>query len=110
VTNTWGCSDTIVKTIEVASDFKLFVPNSFSPNGDGVNDVFAPKGRGIKKYALSVYDRWGRIVFESSSFEVGWDGNVSNNSGSNDTFTWKINYTDVNNKVSEITGFVSQIR
>ncbi len=110
VTNTWGCSDTIVKTVNVESDFKLFVPNSFTPNGDGVNDVFMPKGRGLAKYKLSIYDRWGRVIFESHSFDTGWDGQVFDKNSSDDVYVWKINAVDVNGKVKELTGHVTIAR
>jgi gliding motility-associated-like protein len=110
VTNTWGCSDTVVKTVVVDSDFKLFVPNSFTPNGDGVNDVFMPKGRGLVKYKLSVYDRWGRLIFESHSFETGWDGQVYDKNSSDDVYVWKINGVDVSGKVKELSGHVTIAR
>jgi len=69
-------SDTIIKNIFVDSDSKIYVPNSFSPNNDGVNDTFQPKGRGIKKYTLAVYDKWGNRVYQTSDFGSGWDGSV----------------------------------
>ena len=60
VHNKYGCSDTIVKMITVVEEQNLYVPNSFTPNGDGINDIFLPKGKGLTKYNLMIFDRWGQ--------------------------------------------------
>ena len=53
---------------------ELFVPNVFSPNQDGRNDVFKPRGTNLFEYNLRIYDRWGNLVFEADDIEDGWDG------------------------------------
>lgn len=110
VTNRFGCSDTAVKSLTVLNDIRLFVPDAFSPNGDGLNDVFQPKGRGISKYLMTIYDRWGRQVFVSDDFFKGWDGSVNGNPVSDDVFTWRIIYTDVHFHVNELSGHVTLVR
>ena len=110
VTNVWGCSDTVVKSIVVSSDVKIFVPDAFTPNGDGINDTFQPKGRGIDKYDLTVYDRWGGKIFRSDDFFEGWDGNLNGSACSDDVYAWRITYTDVNAQIKELTGHVTLIR
>ena len=57
VQNKWGCKDTIVKPIIIGEDFSIFVPNAFTPNNDGINDTFQPKGHGIVTYDMMVFDR-----------------------------------------------------
>jgi gliding motility-associated-like protein len=52
----------------------FFIPNSFSPNGDGLNDYFKPYGLGITNYKLTIYDRWGKLVFTGTEADKGWDG------------------------------------
>ena len=74
VKNTWGCADTIVKSITVAPDFNVFVPNVFTPNGDNENDQFLPVTTGIKLYELMVFDRWGKKLFQTFDLKMGWDG------------------------------------
>jgi gliding motility-associated-like protein len=70
-----GCLDTSTSAIEVGSrGGKLYVPNAFSPNGDGINDRFSVKGNGIIEYRLQVFSRWGKLLFESIDPEMGWDG------------------------------------
>ena len=73
-TTEFGCKDTITKLLEVKEEFLLYIPNAFTPNGDGENDTFRPKGSGIKSYSLSVYDRWGEQIFVSTDITKGWDG------------------------------------
>lgn len=109
-TNVWGCMDTVVKVVVVDVDFKLYVPNAFTPNGDGINDTFQPKGRGIQKYNFTIYDRWGAIVFQTDDFTKGWDGTEKGKTLTDDVYTWRIYATDVNGKIKELTGFVDLIR
>jgi gliding motility-associated-like protein len=110
VSNFWGCSDTVVKTIQVREDVHVYVPDAFTPNGDGLNDVFMPKGRGVKKYNLSIYNRWGDRIFESNDIAKGWDGAVGKSDSSDEVFVWRIIYTDVNFSVNELTGHVTLLR
>jgi len=53
---------------------ELFVPNIFSPNDDGENDIFIARGTNVRKFKMVIYDRWGNIVFESEDIMEGWDG------------------------------------
>jgi gliding motility-associated-like protein len=102
--------DTVIKTIVVDADFKLYVPNAFTPDGDGLNDIFQPKGRGIAKYHLTIYDRWGTVVYQSEDFSKGWDGGEKGKQLTDEVFTWRIYATDVNGKIKELTGFVTLVR
>jgi gliding motility-associated-like protein len=111
-----GCVDTLLKVINVGEDFGLYVPNSFTPNDDGTNDTFQPKGFGIVKYELQIFDRWGERIFHTNTFEQGWDGirqkknDVNYTVSKEDTYTWKINVTDVSGKHHEYTGHVVLIK
>jgi gliding motility-associated-like protein len=106
VSNKWGCMDTITKPIIIGEDFSLFVPNVFTPNGDGVNDTFQPKGYGIVKYNLQVFDRWGEKLFETNDFTKGWDGTVKTKTGKDEAFIWKIIVNNAQGKIKEYTGHV----
>jgi gliding motility-associated-like protein len=112
VTSAHGCKDTIIKTIDVRPGFTFYIPNAFSPNGDGTNDIFKGTGIGIKDFSLMIYDRWGNLVFISNDLEKGWDGTFSN--GDNvllqDVFVWKVNLRDDNNKSHDYAGTVSLIK
>ena len=54
----------------------LFVPNAFTPNGDGLNDVFKPVGIRVSDYRFQVYDKWGKLSFDTNNFDEGWQGEI----------------------------------
>ena len=61
-------------TVYVDNDLKVFIPDIFSPNGDGINDIFFIRGKGVKSIHLMVYNRWGEKIFETTDINTGWDG------------------------------------
>jgi gliding motility-associated-like protein len=71
-----GCSDTAVKFVSVIDELQIFIPNTFTPNGDGINDMWNVKGIGMKleNYTMEVTDRWGNVVFFTRDINQGWDG------------------------------------
>lgn len=85
VENTYGCKATDEVLVKVTCDKgAVFLPTAFTPNMDGRNERFYPKGRGIKEVAwMRIFDRWGSLVFERSHFQInnamaGWDGTWRN--------------------------------
>lgn len=74
-TNEYGCLAVDSITVFVDADLNIYIPNIFSPNGDGNNDTFYIRGKGIKSLNLIIYNRWGEKVFETSDVNSGWDGN-----------------------------------
>ncbi|NSL87121.1 PKD domain-containing protein [Chitinophaga sp. Mgbs1] len=83
--NRYGCIGKDDITVHVlCRQSAIFLPNAFTPNQDGQNDFFYPKGKGVKEVAfLQVYDRWGTLVFEKQRFQIntpgaGWNGRLSN--------------------------------
>jgi gliding motility-associated-like protein len=111
-----GCADTIMKTIIVGEDYGLYVPNAFTPNGDGLNDVFQPKGFGIVEYELDIYDRWGERIFHTNDFNQGWDGirqkknDISYGVLKDDIYTWRIQVINVFSQRLEFTGHVTLMK
>ena len=76
--NNQDCVDsTVLGPFIVATDGLIFVPNAFSPNGDGFNDFFEVKGQLVEVYNLRIFDRWGREIFASSSLEDIWNGRLN---------------------------------
>lgn len=61
-------------TVEVIPYMNIYIPNSFTPNGDGLNDTFGAIGEAIGEYTMQVFNRWGQLVFESTSYKNQWDG------------------------------------
>lgn len=106
----FGCTDTIVKTITVMNDFEVFVPDAFTPNQDGLNDVFQPKGRGIVKLNLLVYDRWGEKIFQTTDLNKGWDGTFKGEDCKTDIYAWKVEASGGNGKSKNLSGLVTLYR
>ena len=79
VVNSDGCSATSTTTLVIGGVFTLFVPNAFTPNGDGINEVFGVTGTGFsaEDYQLEIFDRWGDRVFSSTDPSEIWTGNKS---------------------------------
>ena len=60
--------------VTVEKPYAIYAPNAFSPDGDGVNDVFNVSGQGIIDFQMEIYNRWGQKIFSTNSIEDGWDG------------------------------------
>ncbi len=61
-------------TTEVVPYMSIYIPNSFTPNGDGMNDLFGAYGEAIKDFRMQIFNRWGQMVFESNNVNNRWDG------------------------------------
>ena len=113
-TNQFGCKDVAIHDIIIKGIFTFYAPNTFTPNDDNLNDVFIPLGVGWNpdKYQLEIFDRWGNNCFNTSEVGRGWDGKANN--GSNpaqiDTYTWKVNLTDVFGTSHNYIGRITIIR
>lgn len=116
VENRFGCWDEITKELIIGSEYNMFVPNAFTPNGDGLNDVFAPVALGVndEDYSLQIFNRWGQIIFESNSLSRPWDGRIQSTGelAPGGVYIWKIiaNDNTVEQTLHENMGSVTLIR
>ena len=85
-----GCRDTMIQHVIGVGDFIMYVPNAFSPNGDGHNDFFNISWIGIKEFNITIYSRWGMVVFESNNPNFQWDGNYKLEEAPESVFTYVI--------------------
>jgi gliding motility-associated-like protein len=86
-----GCTDTALLIIPFDNDLILYVPNAFTPDGDDYNNVFKPVLTSlVKEYHLSIYNRWGEILFESYDQAVGWAGFYGDIPVQDGTYIWKL--------------------
>lgn len=69
-----SCWDTTYAKVALTEEVRLFIPNAFTPNNDGVNDKFEIKGTPIADFNLYIFDRWGKIIWSTHNFETHWDG------------------------------------
>lgn len=73
VQNAGGCMDKTAILVNVEGEY-VFIPNTFTPNADNFNELFRPILKTAKEYSLSIFNRWGELIFSSENFEYGWDG------------------------------------
>jgi len=112
-----GCKDVMTKIIEVKNEFNIYIPSSFTPNSDFLNDLFMPKfspyGLDEKTYEMEIFDRWGHSVFKTKDPAKGWDGTIQNKGNDplkEDVYVFKIKYKDVEGNVYDKIGHVALIR
>jgi len=107
-----GCKTT--DEIEVKKDCYNDIPNSFTPNNDGINDYFYPRKmltKGLSTFSMSVYDRWGQKVFETNNTDGrGWDGRFNNQDQPMGVYIYLIDATFVDGAAEKHTGNVTLIR
>lgn len=114
VTDTFGCTLTDTVKIEVdeltCDEPYIFVPNAFSPNGDGKNDVLYVRSEILQDFYFAVYSRWGEKVFECSNLEMGWDGTYKGKPCQNGVYDYYFSGTCVGGKTKELKGNVMLVR
>jgi large repetitive protein len=114
VSNEWGCMDSASATVRINDFFTFYAPNAFSPNGDGINDVFLFKGTGIDpdKFSLDIFDRWGKRLFHNSDIEEGWNGmdQRSKKVQPQGVYTYLVVVTDNNNISHKFVGSVTLLQ
>jgi len=112
-----NCRNTnMIQVIVLCKNANVFVPNTFSPNGDGSNDVFYVRGRGLDRVkSLRIFDRWGEVVFEKKDFpvndpSVGWDGRYKGVKLKSDVYVYQVEVFCENSQVIQFDGNVALIQ
>ncbi len=101
-----------IEVIGTPGDGVLYIPNTFTPNGNGTNDYFKPKGEGVVTFNMRIFDRWGELIFETDDMNTGWDGKRKGNIVQIDTYVYVIEYTTIcsNGKKLRRLGHVNAIK
>jgi len=113
VTDINGCMDSISKIIRIYDELEIWIPNTFTPNKDGLNDTWKPVISNYVKtgYQLFVYDRWGQVIFHTTDTEKEWDGIVNGKSAApNAVYSYYIIVKDISKKDHKFTGKITLIR
>ena len=112
ITNSLDCGTSINLLMEAlpCDQTTLYIPNSFTPNQDGINDVFTPKGTNIKYYEMTIYNRWGQELYFTRNINGGWNGRYYGRLSPNGIYTYKIIYHDYKNNIKTVVGKVSLLR
>ncbi len=115
VVNSFGCKNTDEVCVIIDKDFGVYLPNSFTPNGDGLNEVFFPRGYGVMDYELYVFDRWGQKLYYGKGNIlkgeiVGWDGTFKGQTCKDDVYVYKMIYTNTASKSVTKAGNVNLLQ
>lgn len=114
VENRFGCTDTASQHFEMKNFYTFWAPDAFSPDGDGVNDIFICKGVGINNNTFNfiIYNRWGEPIFETNDLYTGWDGRVADKSKLSEmgSYTWIAHFKDNSGEKHIRWGVVTLIR
>jgi gliding motility-associated-like protein len=113
VTNEDGCTDEITKTISIREEQLIYVPNAFTPDGDNFNDTFIPviSGIDVYDYTLTIYNRWGEILFISYNSAVGWDGTYNGSVVSDGIYVWHIAASEIDSdKKFDFKGHITVLK
>lgn len=110
VFNDFGCSDTFGIRIIVDPNLSFYIPNSFTPNGDGLNDTFFGTGEGIQDYEMWIFNRWGQQLFYSKNKDRHWEGVMNGNPVEAGMYLYKFIIRNINNRTNIYSGEVHLIR
>ena len=110
--NQYNCIDTSYQHIFIEPDILFFIPNAFSPDGDGINDSFSGKGVFINTYEMTIFDRWGNLIYKSNDINQAWNGkaNHGNEVAQADDYVYVIKVTDFQLRKYKYKGIVTLIR
>lgn len=114
VSNELGCLDSTSQVIVIEHDPVVFIPNAFTPDGDGLNNEFTaifPEKMKLASFEMYIYDRWGELVFFSENPKIGWDGSLAGYDAPDGVYTYLVKYKELGyvNKF-QVTGSVVVIR
>jgi gliding motility-associated-like protein len=111
-TNQYGCAanDSVVLKVVGCDPESVFVPNTFTPNDDGLNDKLFVRGIDLKLEYFNVFDRWGRMVFTTDNIAQGWDGIIGSKKGDAGTYVYVMKAVCTNGNTVEKSGNVTMIK
>ncbi len=113
VRNQIGCLDSVAKDIFIDPDYEFFIPTAFTPNGDGLNDVFTAIGYNIQEFQMAIMDRWGEYLYTTNDMlGGGWNGKINNTDAEApaDIYCYRISIKDGFGDHHQYTGKVALIR
>ena len=109
-----GCWDSTQQMLKVYPVLRFFIPTAFSPNGNGLNETFGPKGKYFddKSYHFHIFNRWGELMFETTDFYDQWDGSKQKDGSKSPlgVYVWVIEVTDLQGNVEVYKGSVTLVK
>jgi len=108
--NQFGCSDTTYKSVTIKPHPGLYMPSAFTPYSTQGYETYKPVYMGIEQISMTIYDRWGKIIFQTSKLGEGWDGTVDGKPAPTGTYVYHVSFTNNLEQTEELTGTVTLIR
>ena len=108
IENQNGCQDSITKEILVHPFLHVFIPSSFTPNSDNINDIFEVQGNGILNYEIYIFNQWGERVYSNKN--TGWDGTYNQKFIEEGVYAFRVIVEDFKKKLHHFYGEVSLLR
>ena len=100
-----SCKDSISKCFNIINQASVIIPNVFTPNGDGRNDIFKIKTVGVKTLNCVIFDRWGLKMYDWEGLNGGWDGFTKNGEATDGSYYYIIEYTDYKDIMTKAKGY-----
>ncbi len=102
--------ESVSNLYRVQLEVLIFLPNAFTPNGDGLNDFFEAKGLFFQSFSMKIFNRWGELIFVSDNADVGWDGTFNGKLMPEATYVYRVDVTDFTGMKSSRSGGVLLLR
>jgi gliding motility-associated-like protein len=109
-TNNIGCKDTSFYIIRVTGSSVVYIPNAFTPNGDGLNDIFSVIHNNIKEINIRIFDRWGQEVYSNNKLTGGWDGSYNGEKLQEDVYIVLVNYLTIDSNQKTVASKLTLIK
>lgn len=103
------CSNSDTVCVFITTEWGVYIPNTFTPNNDGINDIFTPVGYAIEDLSMEIYDRWGLLIFKSSDTQKGWDGTVKGAKGAQGVYIYRVEIKTMGGEHVQKVGHVNLI-
>ena len=112
IANSFGCVDTVIRSLTIDYGADYFIPAAFTPNFDGLNDEFKLVAPDATNFNMIIFDRWGQEIFETNDINTGWNGKIGNNvlPAPLGTYTYIMTFKTKNNMPREIRGTVTLLK
>ncbi len=110
IENQWGCRDSTAKVVRVDPEVFIYIPNAFTPTGDGINDSWRAKFWGVEEANTFVFDRWGELIWEGHELDSRWDGTYKGQKAKTDTYVYLLKVKTVLGEHQEYRGKVTLLK
>ena len=105
-----GCTDTLVKPINIEEEWYVYIPNTFTPDGDRNNNDFRASTLGVRSLNIGIYNRWGELIFTSPELNFIWDGTYQGQYVPDGTYTYNIGFITNSGRDKKIRGHVNVLK